>query len=334
MKIAIVGLGKIGASLGLAWKAVPERPEYKGVELGFELVGFDPDPRRRRTAEALGAVDQVVEDPETAVRGARVVALALPLDDLEALFPALAGWVEPGAVLFDTAPLKAPVCAWAERYLPEGVTFVAGHPAVAEGETAEATADLFRGITFALHPLPTAREEGVRAVTNLVALLGAESYFVAPEEHDSLIAAVETFPVLWAAALVDTLLRAGGRRDLERLAAEGGPLLVGTEGVLGKPPEERAREWWRNREALRAWVQEGQATLAALERILAVEDPEEGEARLARWLSQVIEGRVDWIPRAERERRARRALMEEIEAAGAGLGQFFLGGWLRRRRKS
>ena len=72
MRVAIVGTGLIGASIGLAAKSA-------GVE---RVVGFDQDPESLRVANERGALDEQAASVEEAVSGAELAFVATPVATL------------------------------------------------------------------------------------------------------------------------------------------------------------------------------------------------------------------------------------------------------------
>lgn len=211
-RVAILGTGLIGGSIGLGLKAADPR---------VEVVGYDPDPATAVTATALGAADRTAPDPGAAVDGAGVVVLAGPVDALEGLAAALGGRVASGAVVTDVGSSKAAAVAAGERSF--GPRFVGGHPmAGSERHGVEAaTADLFRDAWWILTPTRSTAPDAYARVAELVGALGAKPVAIAPGKHDSLVARLSHVPQLTASALVDLAAGAGEREALLGLAAGG-----------------------------------------------------------------------------------------------------------------
>ncbi len=69
-RVTIVGLGQIGASIGMAIK----RQKPKGVE----IVGIDAEPETAGRARNKGAIDRIVYNLQEAVSEASLVILATP----------------------------------------------------------------------------------------------------------------------------------------------------------------------------------------------------------------------------------------------------------------
>ena len=211
MHVAIVGVGLIGGSVGLAAR---ER-------LGATVVGYDPVP-------APGVVDVVAGSPQEAVAGADVVVVATPVAALaDAVHDALAA---SDGVVTDVGSTK--------RALVEAVDdprFIGGHP-LAGAETAgaeHARADLFDGATWYL--TPTDRTSGVlyERLHRFLADLGARPQAVDPETHDTVMAAVSHLPHVVANVLVAQAARALDAEG-ERLPATG-PSFRDATRVAGAP---------------------------------------------------------------------------------------------------
>ena len=117
-RVAIIGVGLIGGSLGLVWKKQAQ---------GVRIVGFD-EPATLDKALAMGALDEVASSAEEAVSDADVIVLATPVQSVLQLLEHIAPHVRPGAVVTDTGSVKGPVSSWAAKTLPSHALFVGGHP--------------------------------------------------------------------------------------------------------------------------------------------------------------------------------------------------------------
>jgi len=219
-RVAIVGTGLIGGSLGLALGRA-----------GIEVVGFDRDSQRAARALDRGAVAEVAPKLADAVAGADVVVIAVPVSTVSDLVIAA---LELGApAVTDVGSVKAPILAAVEASEPAlAPRFVGGHP-MAGSELDDldgADADLFIGATWVLTPTETTDPAANAAVRSLVARTGAEIVAVGPSQHDELAAVVSHVPQLAASALMDVVagrgdeptlllrLAAGGFRDMTRIA--------------------------------------------------------------------------------------------------------------------
>ena len=190
MRVAILGLGLIGGSIGLAARA----------RSGARVCGYDPDEGVRSRALQLGAVDEQAPDVEQAVQGADVVFVAAPVGALAGAVTQALRAAGPDCVVTDVGSTKRVVARAAadER-------FVGGHPlAGAESSGVEhAREDLFEGATWYLTP---AREKtaGVlyERLHRLLVSLGARPAAIDAETHDRLMACVSHLPHVLANLLV------------------------------------------------------------------------------------------------------------------------------------
>ena len=214
-RLAIIGLGLIGGSLGLALK----RAQLKGLE----IVGHDAEWGVNGRARKLGAIDREARHVPAAVEGAALVVIATPILHVRTVLEAMAPALSEGAVVTDTASTKRDVIRWAQELLPEGVSFVGGHPIAGKEQSGLAAADaaLFEGHAWAITPPAHAPEQAVKTVENLIALVGAHPVIIDAEEHDSYLAAVSHLPLLASIALFSLASQSQAWPDLAALAGPG-----------------------------------------------------------------------------------------------------------------
>lgn len=223
-RIAVVGVGLIGGSLGLAWRR-------RGVVRCVTGVDVSPDVLRR--AVEIGAIDSGTTDLAEGVAGADLVVMATPVGVTLDLAPVLARLVAPGTLVTDVGSTKEAVCLRMRQVLPPHAAFIGGHPlAGSEGQGIEAADPyLFQNAIFVLTPEGDAPRAGVDALRTLVEATGAQVVYMPPALHDRLVAAVSHLPQLVAVALVNAVaaaesdypgvlsLAAGGFRDTTRITA-------------------------------------------------------------------------------------------------------------------
>ncbi|MGH7412181.1 MAG: prephenate dehydrogenase [Candidatus Methylomirabilis sp.] len=220
--VAIIGLGLIGGSVGLACRA---------RRLAKEVKGNDQDQGHRAQALALQCVDRAFDDPVAAVQGAELVVLAIPVGEIPSAIERIGPHLAPGAVVTDVGSVKGPVAAAMERLLPGGQA-VPGHPIAGREQSGPnaASAELFAGATCVLTPTDATNPAALRRVRDLWRGLGAEVVEMTPDRHDQIFAAVSHLPHLVAYALMGVMLdladdgedvhgfAAGGLRDFTRIA--------------------------------------------------------------------------------------------------------------------
>ena len=263
-RIAILGTGLIGASVGLA-----------AARAGAERVsGFDPDPEslaragERGAVEAAGSVEEAVADADLAVCAGPVAAI-----------PALAEQVLAAAdcTVTDVGSTKGSVCA-----AVQSPRFIGGHP-VAGSEAngpQHARAELFEGATWFLTPAAASDPERYRLLHGFVASLGALPVAVDPGAHDRLLALTSHLPH----ALSNLLLNQVGASRVdghEALTAAGGALRDMTR-VAGANPRIWVDIFLENADTLAAALAEHRRRVEQLEAALDARDA----GFLARWIGE------------------------------------------------
>jgi prephenate dehydrogenase len=209
LRVAILGVGLIGGSIGLASR---ERADA-------EVCGFDPDEHVRARALELGAIDTQAADIAGAVAGADVVFVAAPvgaLADTVRLALAAAG---SDCVVSDVGSTK--------RVLADvgaDERFIGGHP-LAGAETAgveHARADLFDGATWYLTPAGGSIAGVLYGrLYRLLTSFGARPTAIDADTHDRLMACVSHLPHVLANLLVTQAAGLLGDEQSERLPAVG-----------------------------------------------------------------------------------------------------------------
>jgi prephenate dehydrogenase len=250
-RIAIVGLGQIGGSIGLALRG-----------RGWRRVGFDLDPGALSDAEAAGAIDARASGVADACAGAELALIAVPVDAAAAAIDAAAAALPRGAALLDTGSARGPITPVLAAARDRGIAALGGHPlAGTEGRGfAAARGDLFQGAAFALMPAGAPIPAIVEA---LLRDLGARPVMTDPSTHDRALARASHLPYLLSCALRDAgagAVAAGltgpGFRDMTRLAASD-PRMA--EAFCRANAAEVASAW----EALRVDLDRRVAALAA-----------------------------------------------------------------------
>lgn len=218
LQVSIVGLGLLGISAGMALRRYEER---------VRVTGHDPRPEAASLAKKMGAVDRTEWNLISAVASADRVILALPVSEIRSTLKAIGPELKAGCVVIDTAEVKGPVMAWATELLPKEVYFVGGHPIVAgQLDDESARADLFDKKLFCLTPDQNTNDSAVRLAADVVEAMGGVPFFLDPEEHDGLAAAVEHLPAITAGALMSITAGSAGWKDMRKVA--GNQFFAGT----------------------------------------------------------------------------------------------------------
>jgi prephenate dehydrogenase len=259
-RIAIIGLGLIGGSVALALKRAALRD--------LEVVGYDIDVEASARARKLTAIDIEAPSPALAAEGAAAVIIATPVLKVRDVLEQIAGSAGEGALITDTASTKREVVRWADEVLPDGVSFVGGHPIAGKTESGIGVADaaLFEGRPWTLSPSISASERAIATLENLVRLTGAEPVIIDAEEHDSYLAAVSHLPLLAATALFALTSESKAWPELAPLA---GPGFRDTTRLASTNPGLSHDICLTNRENLLHWLDRYRATLTQLRELIA-----------------------------------------------------------------
>ncbi|MFN4033233.1 MAG: prephenate dehydrogenase [Fimbriimonadales bacterium] len=208
MRVALIGLGGIGASVGLA---------YQHTALGDAIWGYDVDADAVQGALAMGAIDQPIDSVD-ACADADVVVIATPPRAIPEVLQRLAARQRPDGVITDVASVKQPILAWAQARLPYPNRFVGGHPIAGterHGYLA-ARADLFQGAQWALTPTPETDPDALARVRSLVRTVRAVPIPMDAAQHDREFALLSFVPHCLAFSLAalhaesPTQLQGGG----------------------------------------------------------------------------------------------------------------------------
>ncbi len=222
-RVAVIGLGLMGASLCMDLKRRNLCREVRGVTRNFSTIlrAFHED-----------AVDLATTDLSSGVAGADVVILSTPVRAVVTMLGTLESILWPGTIVMDMGSTKAEICEAMDR-LPPRVQPIGGHPMTGKETAGYASAEcgLYEGAPWVLTPLPRTSTETVELASELAQAIGAFPITMEPVRHDRLVAAISHLPYLLASGLVHTVndsgasdaavwdLAAGGFRDTSRVAA-------------------------------------------------------------------------------------------------------------------
>jgi prephenate dehydrogenase len=230
-RIAILGTGLLGTSVGLALRAAG----YRGA-----ITGWNRSAEHAETARQMGAIDSVARDPIEAARASQLVLLAVPiyatLDFMEKLAPVLGS----EHLVTDVGSTKRVISELGTRLYntPEQAAFLPGHPMAGKerGGAALGDANLFRGAVWLFTDAPDVQRSAhstalVKGWREWVTAMGSKTLDLDPARHDELVAWVSHLPQFTATALsavleeemgdAPELKDVGGRalREMTRLGA-------------------------------------------------------------------------------------------------------------------
>ena len=235
IQISIIGLGQIGASVGLALAE-----HHKNIL----RVGHDKNMSTAKAAVKLGAVDEIKRNLPRSIKDADIIILSLPLSEIKETLGHIVQDLKEDAVILDTAPIKNAVQMWVQELLPAGRSYIGLVPVINPEYLDEkeigvnaARADLFHnGVTMIAAP-PNTSGETVQLAADLAQLLGSQPLFTDITESDGLMASVHLLPQLTAAALLDATVDRPGWTEARKLA---GRVFAESTGASLRPESARS----------------------------------------------------------------------------------------------
>ena len=219
--VTIVGVGLIGASIGLALR---ER------ELAQAVVGVGRRTSTLRTARQRGAVTSTTTDLTRGVRDSQLIVVCTPVESIATFVLEAAANCPAGSIITDAGSTKFEIVRTVDAGLKNGsrhAAFVGSHPMAGREKTgpAHAQADLFEGRVAVVTPSKQSSAEAVNQVDQFWELLGSKVVRMSPQDHDRSVAAISHMPHLVASALAaatpdeELLLASTGWLDTTRIAS-------------------------------------------------------------------------------------------------------------------
>lgn len=221
-QVAIIGVGLLGGSVGLA---------LQRAGLARRVIGFG----RREGSLAQALERKCITDYTThldeAVHDAGLVIVATPVEQTADFVAAAAKGCGPGTLITDVGSTKESICRSADAALAGGAgtwaSFVGSHPLAGSEKTGPifAKANLFDDRMVVVTPTENSRPDAVEQIDTLWQKLGAKTCRMHPAEHDAAVAITSHLPHL-VASLVAAItpeellkLTAGGWQDTTRVAS-------------------------------------------------------------------------------------------------------------------
>lgn len=227
-RVAILGVGLIGGSMGLALRRI-----------GFagRIVGISRAATIERAVE-LGAIDEGFSYDElpAALNGVDLIFVCSPIQHIIDILPAVIAAAEPGTLVTDAGSTKRQIVAAAAAVGRKDVHFLGGHPMAGSEKSGVGAADpfLFQNAIYVLVPDAAVPESLHLGLRDLVRSVGARVLELSASTHDTVVAAISHLPQLLATSLVEMvgrldegdeargaflMLAAGGFRDMTRIAS-------------------------------------------------------------------------------------------------------------------
>lgn len=193
MKIGIVGLGLIGGSLGLDFRA-----------LGHQIYGLSRSQKTCELAIRKRAADFASSDPSI-LTPAEVVFLCPPIASIPTVFAQIKPSLQPQAIVTDVGSVKGAIAPLLHQQWPY---FIGGHPmaGTAESGIEAALSNLFSNRPYVLTPLDKTSSVALETVQELVKELNATLLLASPTDHDRAVSLISHLPIMASAALISTCM--------------------------------------------------------------------------------------------------------------------------------
>ncbi len=219
--VAILGLGLMGGSLGLAL-----------VRAGYTVSGWDQSSEVIKEAFRSGAINQLSYDFKEAISEASIIFIATPVDLIPGTIESCLPFARPGTIFSDLGSIKKSILEKVFEFLPSSYHFVGGHPMTGSEQRGISAADpfLFQNAAYLIIEDPRTSPEAIALVVELIESTGAQIINLLADEHDRIVGMVSHLPHLIAVTLAKTAgvadndypgtlsLAAGGFRDTTRIA--------------------------------------------------------------------------------------------------------------------
>lgn len=272
-QLTILAPGLLGGSVA---RAARER------DVAQRIVLWTRRPESRLKLRAQPWCDAVAETPNAAVRGADLVVIAAPVDQIVHLTRQIAPDLAPGTLVTDVGSVKNEISLLGHAALAPHAHFVGAHPMAGSEKTGweHGTATLFEHRTCFVTPLVDTAAQATATVVEFWHALGAEVVTVAPDQHDEIVAHISHLPQVIASSLCAFLAQknptwrnyaGGGLRDTTRIAGSDAQLW---RTILEQNRDEVLRALGKFQDELHAF----QAALANRDYVDVVARMERGKA--------------------------------------------------------
>ena len=280
-QLGLIGCGLMGSSFALA---------LKRAGLVKRVVGYSPSSSSTELALKMGVIDAIAGSAAEAATGADLVLLAVPVAATEATLRAIQPVIANTTLVMDVGSTKRDVVHAALQTLGDRLPcFVPAHPICGREVSGvkNALVDLYVGKKVILTPLPETATVQLQQANQLWTALGCKVSEMSPQTHDAAYAAVSHLPHLLAFAAMNSL---GAQAEGEQYLSLAGPGFRDFTRIAAADPV-----MWRdillaNRDELLAQSQRFQASLQALETLIAAGDA----TALQDSIRQASQARKNW----------------------------------------
>ncbi|MCK4648520.1 prephenate dehydrogenase/arogenate dehydrogenase family protein [bacterium] len=257
-RVAIIGVGLIGGSLGLA---------LKEKRIAKRIIGVGRREESLKIALEKKEVDEVTTDQASGVRDADLVVIATPLELTVETFEKIILHLRKGCVVTDVGSVKGPMLKRIDHPF-----FIGGHPLAGSEQRGpqSARADLFKGATVVLTPVEKTDEKALALIKSMWQDIGTKVLFLSPEIHDELVAFTSHLPHILATSL--TNLIAGLAEKEERILSLMGEGFRDTTRIAASPPSMWQEICLANRGEISKAIKRFKEILSEMEEALSKEE--------------------------------------------------------------
>lgn len=273
VSVAILGLGRIGTSIGLALKRYNEQ----GKQHQFSIIGYDSTSSIAKTAQKMGAVDSVGNRLDNIVADKDIIVMTLPLADVEAGYDLMSSRVRSGAVILDFSHLAQKSLEYGKKYLPEDAHVICVHPVLnpeylfdGVDKIDKASADYFDNGTMLVMPSVKSLKESIELAADFSTILGMRVHYTDPAEHDGLVTATEALPSVLSVMYFYAMSKNLGWLDAQRLTNPTFGML--THKLMDTHPDDIRDLWLDSSEGLVLQLDELIAQLRTVRGAIARKD--------------------------------------------------------------
>jgi prephenate dehydrogenase len=203
VQLTIIGLGKIGASVGLALCDDGEQLTRVGHDINFQTA---------QEAKKIAAVDTIERNLFNAIKHTDILLLAIPVDQVVETLELIKDDLRPDTVILDMASVKQATLEWVEKNLPDKLHYLSMLPTLnaktfTNDKTGIAAADgeMFKNSHMVIASPKNTESDALTVASNLAIMLGAAPYYADVVESDGLVSGTHVLPQLIASALMNCI---------------------------------------------------------------------------------------------------------------------------------
>ncbi len=213
-KVAIVGVGLIGGSMGLA---------LKKKQLAKQVVGVSRHKESTILAKKIGAID-IGSQSLNIISGADLVIFATPVKTIINLAPEISKIISKGCIVTDVGSSKSEIVSKLQKIFPH---YIGSHPLSGSEKRSirHAGVDMFKGTQCILTPTRKTEPKALNKIKSLWVKLGAKVSLLSPEAHDKILSFTSHLPHVAAFSLIGIVPKeyfkfsSNGLKDTTRIAA-------------------------------------------------------------------------------------------------------------------